>query len=207
MWRALSFLFLGLAPACAAPVLPPGLKTGEIIAFGGGPGGATDGCFTCHGLKGEGDRLAPRLAGQLQGYLVKQLEDYAARWRDHSQMSPIAARLDDGDRLAVAAYYAAQQSTPPRQAGGIPDGLQLFREGDPDRGLAPCAECHGAEGKGGGLANPRLAGQPVEYLEVQLRAWRAADRRNDPRDVMGAIARKLTDAEIGALVRYLGAAP
>jgi cytochrome c553 len=206
MWRALLSLSVALAPGCSAPVAAPRPADGELIAFGGGPGGPDDACFTCHGLKGEGDRLAPRLAGQSAGYLLKQMEDYAARWRDHPQMTAVAARLGDGDRMAVAHYYAnlELQSGPLRPAIG---GWSLFLEGDAERGLAPCARCHGPRGQGKGLANPRLAGQPAEYVDAQLQAFKASTRRNDPQDQMGAIARKLTPAEIDALASYVGGLP
>jgi cytochrome c553 len=198
-------LAAGTIAGCSAPVVVPALRTGEEIAFGGGPGGPADACFTCHGLEGEGDGAAARLAGQSSGYLVKQMEDYARRWRNHPQMSAVASRLAHGDRITVSAYYAgirdiASQSG--RPAGG---GLQLFLDGDPDRGLPPCAQCHGRSGEGGGLANPMLAGQPAEYVSTQLRALKASDRRNDPQDVMGAVARKLTEAEIDSLAGYVEA--
>lgn len=189
---------------CSAPVVAPRAADGELIAFGGGPGGAGDACFTCHGMEGEGDGLAPRLAGQSAGYLLKQMEDYAARWRDHPEMTAIARRLGDGDRIVVADYYAnlESRSEPLRPVIG-----GLFVDGNLKRGLAPCARCHGAGGEGGGLAIPRLAGQPTEYVGAQLHAFKASTRRNDPQDQMGAIARKLTAAEIDALASYVGGLP
>jgi cytochrome c553 len=198
-------LAAGMIAGCSAPVVAPALRTGEEIAFGGGPGGPADACFTCHGFEGEGDGAAPRLAGQSNGYLVKQMEDYSRRWRNHAQMSAIASRLAHGDRVAVSAYYASLgdfSSRPGRPAVG---GPRLFLDGDPDRGLPPCAQCHGRQGEGGGLANPVLAGQPAKYVSAQLRALKASERRNDPQDVMGAVARRLTEEEIDSLAGYVEA--
>jgi cytochrome c553 len=192
--------------ACSAPVVTPAPANGELIAFGGGTGGPRDACFACHGLRGEGDGVSPRLASQSEGYLLKQMEDYAHRWRDHPQMSLIAARLNDGERTAVAAYYARLPKTRGRlrQSAG---GWSLFLDGDEDRGLPPCARCHGPQGQGSGLGYPALAGQPAEYVAVQLQAWKASKRRNDPQDVMGSIARRLTDAEIEALANHVAGLP
>ncbi len=192
--------------ACTAPVVAPAPPSGELIAFGGGTGGPRDACFACHGLQGEGDGEAPRLAGQSEGYLLKQMEDYAGRWRDHPQMSPIAARLKDGERSAVVAYYAGLPDTRGRLRQSV-GGWSLFLDGDAERGLPPCARCHGPRGQGTGLAYPALAGQPADYVAIQLSAFKASKRRNDPQDVMGAIARSLTDAEIEALALYVAGLP
>ncbi len=172
------------------------------MAFGGGPGGPTDACFSCHGLKGEGDGGAPRLAGQTTGYLVKQMEDYAGDWRQNEVMTSVARRLGDADRLAVSVYYAGLPGLEAEPGGGA--GM-LWSAGDPGRGIAPCASCH--EGAGAGLAGPRLGGQTPAYVRSQLTAWKASTRRNDPQDVMGRIARALTDEEIDALARDIGAGP
>jgi len=81
---------------------------GQVIAMGGGEGGPSNACFSCHGLDGLGDGVSvPRLAGLDAGYLQKQLEDYADRLRDDATMYEAARWLDDDDRRAVAAWYAA----------------------------------------------------------------------------------------------------
>jgi cytochrome c553 len=207
MWRAIFFMAMAGLAACNTPVVPQAPPSGEVIAFGGGPGGPDDACFTCHGLKGEGDGAVPKLAGQSAGYLLKQLEDYAGRWRNEPSMSPVAARLSDADRLAVSVYYAGLKGlAPPAPDTAVTFG-QLYSDGDPERGIAPCARCHGAAGEGGGLATPVLAGQKAVYVREQLLAWKDSRRRNDPRDMMGAIARRLSDSEIDALARDIEALP
>ncbi len=122
-------------------------------------------------------------------------------------MSPIAVRLADGDRLAVAAYYAGLPETEGRSARPAMGGWRLYLDGDPERGLAACGKCHGPDGRGGGLAAPRLAGQTAEYVAGELHAWRESRRRNDPQDQMGAIARQLTPSEIESLASYVEALP
>jgi cytochrome c553 len=191
---------------CSAPVILPSAPDGEVVAFGGGPGGAADACFTCHGLKGQGDGDAPRLAGQSAGYLIKQMEDYASRWRRDSQMAPVAARLSDPDRIAVAQYYATLDSRGAGEPLEETRGERLFLNGDAMRGIRACSDCHAASGHGG-LATPRLAGQPAVYIRAQLAAWKISKRRNDPQDIMGALARRLTCADIDALARYVESMP
>ena len=105
----LAFLGLTLAACDATPGATDRVfqASGEVIAMSGGAGGAANACFTCHGLKGEGDGVStPRLAGLDQGYLQKQMEDYASGLRPDDVMTRVAKGLDQDARRAVAAWYA-----------------------------------------------------------------------------------------------------
>jgi cytochrome c553 len=114
----LSLVVLVALAGCDRPTNHSGeafTADGELIALSGGEGGARNACFACHGLDGAGDGVsAPRLAGLDAGYLQKQLDDYAADLRRDKTMTPVARWLDDEDRRAVAAYYAAMP--PPTRA-------------------------------------------------------------------------------------------
>lgn len=202
--RALPFFLLAPLMGCGAPLhQSPFRATGETIAFSGGDGGAKAACATCHGLAGEGDgRESPRLAGLDAGYLHRQLDDYADGRRDHLVMRTIARRLSDRDRAKVAAYYAGLAPPPMASGGGNPAGDRLYRFGDPGRGLAACATCHGMRGEGVGAGNPPLAGQPAIYLSAQLKAWREGKRRNDPLGEMREISRRLSPSEVAAVSAY-----
>lgn len=187
MLRIASILVLAALSACGADGggNPAFVATGEVIALGGGSGGAAHACATCHGLKGEGDgRLTPRLAGLDAGYLHRQLDDYANGRRAHAQMRTIARRMSGADRAKVSAYYAQLPST----AETLPKLSALYQ--------AKCASCHGARGEGVGRGNPPLAGQPPAYIEAQLLAWRTGLRRGDGAGEMLAVSRALTPAEI-----------
>lgn len=193
---------------CAAPApRDPFTATGEVIAMSGGDAGPQRACFTCHGLRGEGDgELAPRLAGLSAGYVLKQLEDYAQGLRTHSAMREVAKALDAGERRRVAAYYAVLPAPEPDIPAQVdPIAAKLYHLGAPERDLAPCGVCHGDGGQGVGPANPPLVGQPPGYLASQMRQWRRSERRNDPRGMMLTISRRLTSAEVEALARYAAA--
>lgn len=201
-------LLLPLA-ACAPPSNETGAaftETGQIIAMGGGEGGPANACFSCHGLEGEGDGVSvPRLAGQDAGYLQKQMEDYAKDVRQDVVMREVARWLDDGDRRAVAQFYADMPAPPARGPAGRPPALYLT--GDASRGVASCASCHGADGLGVGFGNPAIAGQPAAYTVDQLHRWQERKRRNDPRGVMTDAVKSLTDAEIAQIAVWLERAP
>lgn len=199
---------IGVAACAGERAHDPFTETGELVALSGGDAGARRACIVCHGLGGQGDgETAPRLAGLPEGYLVKQLQDYADGRRAHPEMEAVAKALTPKARQAVAAYYARLVWTSAPVAGGSGAAATLYHRGDPARGLAPCAACHGAAGEGGGAANPPLAGQPAGYLDAQLAKWRRSERRNDPQNVMLAISRRLTAAEAADLARYCRSLP
>jgi cytochrome c553 len=196
----------------------PGRSTaarGQLIASGGGPGGAAAACFSCHGLQGQGDAAAgfPRLAGLDASYFAKQMRDYASGARPNGAMSPIARQLDPADYQSLALYYEGLSASLPAvrissaDESLVESGKRLYAEGAPERGIQACADCHGPAGKGFNPIYPSLA-QPVSYTEGQLRLWRNGVRRNDPHDLMGSVSRGMSDEDIRAVSAYIaGLAP
>lgn len=71
-----------------------------------------------------------------------------------------------------------------------------------ERNIPECVVCHGPSGVGVGKSFPPLVGPSAQYLSSQLRAWQLGTRKNDPSDLMGHIARSLTDSEIKAVSEY-----
>lgn len=201
---------LGLAACDAAPGETDRAfsASGEVIAMGGGAGGAKNACFTCHGLQGQGDGVStPRLAGLDAGYMQKQLEDYASGLRPDDVMTRVAKRLDAEGRRSVAAWYAA---LPTAESAPAPPSISppsLWIEGDARRGIAACAACHGVDGQGAGLGQPAIAGQPAAYSLEQIDRWKTGKRRNDPRGVMAAAVQRLTDPEARAIAQWLSVQP
>ena len=201
---------LALAAACDST---PGQTdrafsaSGQVIAMSGGPGGAANACFTCHGLNGEGDGVAaPRLAGLDAGYLQKQMEDYASGLRPDDSMTRIAKALDQRSRREVAAYYAAMPA--PSSTAAPTAAPAVYLNGDPARGMVACAACHGERGQGSGAGgNPQIAGQPFAYTLEQIERWKSGDRRNDPRGVMAAAVKPLSDPETRAIALWLSRQP
>ena len=76
-----------------------------------------------------------------------------------------------------------------------PEGLgeTIALRGDWSRSIPECVACHGPSGVGVGDAFPPLAGQGPNYIASQLRAWQQGTRKNDQNDLMGHIARSLTE--------------
>jgi cytochrome c553 len=181
-------------------------KSGHVVALGGGGAGAGNACINCHGLEGEGDgKTIPYLAGMDQGYLHRQLNDYASGRRQHDAMTAIAKRLTTDDRASVAAYY---QQLPFLVSERRPEMMNvIYHSGDATRGLSACAACHGQQAEGIGAAIPPLAQQPLSFLASQLWAWKRGERQNDPQHVMLHISQLLTDQEISDVSAYVSNLP
>lgn len=62
-----------------------------------------------------------------------------------------------------------------------------------------CAVCHGPLGVAVAPETPNLAGDPQGYLVRQLRAFRSGAR---PHEVMGVMAKSLSDADIDNLAAW-----
>lgn len=195
--------------ACSLPSNETGEalgRTGQGVAMSGGDAGAKNACFTCHGLEGQDDGVSiPRLAGLDAGYLQKQMEDYASGIRHDATMTPIAQRLDQRQRRAVAQWYAMMPA-PSSTTVASPAPLVWMR-GDPSRAIPACAACHGPTGLGVGPGNPAIAGQPGAYTIDQIERWQKAKRRNDPRSVMAQVVSGLTGAETASIAHWLQRQP
>ena len=50
---------------------------------------------------------------------------------------------------------------------------------------------------------PRVSGQFAEYVEAQLKAFRAGTRSNDPNGMMRGVAARMTDREMQAVAEYV----
>lgn len=173
---------------------------------------ATQVCAACHGADGNSVAPAnPKLAGQIPDYLAKQLANFkpAAAGKPAERNNPVmagfAAALSPDDMRNVAAYYSAQPLKPEkaRNKDSIELGQKIFRAGIAEKGVAACAGCHGARGEGVPVQYPAVAGQFADYVEAQLKAFRAGERANDPNRMMRATAAKMTDAEIKAVADYI----
>ncbi len=171
-------------------------------------------CAACHTETGNSlVTQYPKVAGQHEAYLAKQLQDLKAgassngeQGRYDPAMSPMALPLSDQDIADLAAYFSSlpisDNSTPENvvEAGKI-----LYQFGDKERGLTACIACHGPRGNGLELAGfPKISGQHAEYVKNQLTKFRSGERTNDLNGMMRDIAAKLTDKESDTLSQYVG---
>lgn len=172
-------------------------------------------CGACHGADGNSMvPMFPKLAGQGERYLIKQINDIKSGARAVPQMAGITDNLSAQDIADLAAYFSSQKV----QVGAakkelVELGQSIFRAGKPEAGIPACAACHGANGLGMPEAGfPALGGQHADYIEAQLKAFRAAGRgdetgvkRTNDGDtmMMRTTAARLSDGDIKALSSYI----
>jgi len=163
-------------------------------------------CGACHGA--DGNSLAPnfpKIAGQGERYLVKQITEIKNGDRQVPEMMGFVMGLSETDIADIAAFYASQTA-----GGGAADpalveaGKSIFLGGNEATGVPACIACHGADGKGMAAAGfPRVAGQHAAYTEKQLTDFYNAKRTNDASSVMRDIASRMHMDEIKAVSSYI----
>ena len=198
--------------ASSSTALAAQMALAQQIVLHGSPQGAHE-CAVCHGEEGQGKIKAafPHLAGLPKPYLERQLRHFDVLARNNPSMQAIAHKLDDAQIAALATYFS-RQVPPPISSPATPPpalGEALAVRG---RGAIPaCITCHGPGGRGLGgalsAAFPPIAGQPAVYLERQLRAWKNGQRPAGLDGLMGAIGKRLSEAEIVAVSQYFAAQP
>lgn len=158
-------------------------------------------CVACHGAGGNSAAAGiPSLSAQPQQFLVSALFQFREGKRVNPIMTPIAATLTNGDLNDLAAYFSAQAAPAPAPASApvsaptIQAGRRLTQENN-------CVACHAANLMGQQHI-PRIAGQQVDYLRDQLRAFKATTRA-DMDGTMTSAAQVLTEETIEILAKYL----
>ena len=208
MWGRLSLLM-------GACLMASGSIAQEGDAERGEAASAT--CVACHQANGGGMNISggeswPRLAGLNANYIAKQLHDFKAGDRQNATMVTFANMLDDQQIADVAAYYSQLPATP-GQGGDHADeallarGEQLAERGDWTAYIVSCKSCHGPGGQGVGETFPGIAGQHAGYISAQLNAWKSDTRSNDPQNLMGAIAKRMSEEDIQAVSAWYATQP
>jgi len=168
-------------------------------------------CAACHASDGNSQISAnPKIAGQFYEYLYKQLLNFKPQGgkkaeRDNPVMAGMVANLSAADMRNVAAYYAGEKLKPAaatdKELAAL--GQKIYRGGNAATAVAACAGCHGPAGVGIPAQYPHISGQFAEYIVVQLKAFRAGTRANDPNGMMRSVAARMTDREIQAVAEYV----
>jgi cytochrome c553 len=196
--------------AAAAPAKADPAK-GATLFDSGIPAKGVPACASCHGGGGNSTMAAnPKLAGQGEPYIYKQLTDFTTAGRSNAVMSTYAKMLSDEDKKNIAAYLSTAKVDKPgvaKHKESIDLGKKIYRGGIAATGVAACASCHGADGHGMPALFPRLAGQHQDYTIAQLKSFKgsfpakADDRKNSPQ--MVTLAKRMSDEEMAAVADYI----
>ena len=186
-----------LAALCALPALADG------DAAAGQQKAAV--CAACHGIDGNSVVAQwPKLAGQHEAYLARQVTLIRDGARAVPEMAAIVASLSEADIADLAAWYASQAPGPAAADPELAEaGKRLYQAGNPETGVPACMACHGPAGEGNPLAGyPALAGQHSVYIENALTRFRSGQTWGEDDNasaVMAGVAARLSDAEIKAV--------
>jgi cbb3-type cytochrome c oxidase subunit III len=183
---------------------PGGIMLGDATA---GQGKAAV-CGACHGIDGNSaDKTYPKLAGQNEAYIARQLTLFKEGKRQNPIMQGFAAPLQPQDMHDIGAYFATKTSL-----AGVADqqlldrGQALYRGGNADLGVPACMACHGPAGRGmAGAGYPQLSAQWTDYVQAKLHDWKNGTTWGDDANakIMPAIAQKLGDSDIAAVSSYV----
>jgi cytochrome c553 len=166
-------------------------------------------CAACHGV--DGNSMVPtwpKLAGQHEQYLTRQVQLIKSGDREVVEMVAIVPGLSDQDIEDISAFFASQVNS-----GGVADetkvevGERIYRAGNAESGVPACMACHGPAGEGNPPAGyPALAGQHSVYTAKALTRFRAGENwgeKDAQSQIMNGSAAELTDEEIEAVASYV----
>ncbi len=165
-------------------------------------------CGACHGIDGNpASSQYPKLAGQQENYIVRQIELIKTGKRPNAVMMGFIANLSAQDEHDIGAYFASKTSLPGVADAKVVDvGQSYYRGGDGKDGVPACMACHGPDGRGNpGPSYPQLAGQYADYLSAKLKDFRDGKgfSDDDHAKIMVTVAKSLNDQEITAISSYL----
>lgn len=204
-------------------IVAVGLMMAAPLAVAGGDAQAgkikAAACAACHGETGNSPiALYPKIAGQGEKYLLKQLKDIKSGERQVPEMVGQLDNMNEQDLADLAAYFSSN----PMQISGAKKekdwpleglnatelmavGEKIFRAGNHDTNVPACSGCHSPTGLGNAPAGyPRLGGQYADYIVKQLKDFRSNARTNDgDTRIMRGVAAHLSDKEIEAVANYL----
>jgi cytochrome c553 len=162
-------------------------------------------CAGCHNPDGNSVIPEnPKIAGLHVKYLARQLEDFKSGDRASPVMSTIIPMVDASEFKGLAKYFSEQKRVAGTsdKADLVEKGKQIYLEGVLGTAVPACGGCHGEDGSGNDKF-PRLNGQNPPYVVQQLQNFKNGVRTNDPKGVMRAVAKRMTDEEMAAVAEYI----
>lgn len=156
-------------------------------------------CALCHALDGNSHMAKfPKLAGQQQGYLEKQIHAFrdGGRTNDGGQMVSIVTEIRSEDIRPIAAWFARQRHPEPIDYGASMDeGREIFN-------ASGCQACHALAATVSNVV-PLLKAQHRDYLTKQILDFQQGQRLHTSISSTSDPIALLRRTEVEAIASYL----
>lgn len=130
-------------------------------------------CAECHGPAGvSSNAKTPHLNSQLVEYLEEDISGLAKSTRASAVPNHVPKTWTGPEIASVAKFYAASKDARPVQSTDpleVAKGAEIYKKS--------CAKCHPDNGRQSDFDAPLMAGQNMDYLMEQTRAFVAGKRR------------------------------
>ncbi len=133
-------------------------------------------CAGCHGTDGASMGQAPTIGGMNEMYLMQTMQNYKDGLRYGTIMERIARGYDKSQIMDMSKHYASQPWVNAKQeidSALAARGKQLHM-------TKGCVGCHGANGISPMPTTPRLAGQYIDFMVIQMQDYQDASRAIPP---------------------------
>ena len=133
-------------------------------------------CAGCHGTDGASMGQAPTIGGMNEMYLMQTMQNYKDGLRYGTIMERIARGYDKSQIMDMSKHYANQPWVNAKQeidSALAARGKQLHM-------TKGCVGCHGANGISPMPTTPRLAGQYIDFMVIQMQDYQDASRAIPP---------------------------
>ena len=181
-------------------------------------------CGACHGMTGNSsDPQYPKLAGQHENFIARQLTLFKAGERVNPIMYGFSVGLSAQDMRDLGAHYAKQKVeagladeslitnafSPYKDQRIVDVGESIYRGGNASKGVPASMACHGPSGAGNpGPSYPAVAGQHAAYVSSTLNLYKSAApdaplMAQPLYVIMNQIASRMSEEEIIAVSSYI----
>jgi len=158
-------------------------------------------CFRCHGMNAKitVESNYPKLAGQIQAYLLQQMKDLKSGARAHGDtaaMKPNMSTVNEEEMNAIADWLSSLSTT--ATLGNMSmEGAKLYQSKE-------CLDCHGDDANDNETEKtPKLAGQKADYLLQQMKDYKGGKRANSRAKKMKRNLSEVNENEMIAIAEWL----
>lgn len=160
-WSEWAWAVCALAISAAAHAAPP---SAEMLA---------NACAGCHGTHGaSAGPSMPSLAGQSKVFFVDAMKKFKSGEREATVMGRLAKGYTDDQIVLMADFFAKQK--PQSQSAAIDPVLAAKGKAIYD---SACKRCHLENGKEFEEDTPVVAGQWLQYLQIQMDEFNSGKRK------------------------------